>query len=361
MTSIIGFADYLLDQDLKPDHKEMMRLMNESANHLRRIIDDVLDLSRIESGKLSLLRRNMDLKQAVTDIMDLLEPRAREKGIYPQVQIDPQIPPTLLGDRVRITQIVTNLVHNAIKFTSKGGVTLSVHVEAENDAQVCIGLCVEDTGSGIARENLERVFDAFTQESDGTFESHGGTGLGLTIASRLVALMGGQMSVDSEKGRGTQFFVTLWLERADATAREAEGAPAQTATAAGGVRTARILVTEDNAAIQRLIERNPHEAGSKWEIAADGEEAAQACAAPASIWCAGHTPARHGWLRDRPPHPRDEKARGAPPSRSSLHRLRLRPRQARPRGGMDAFIPNPSTAAAARHHTRSASRPPLDV
>ena len=281
MTSIIGFTDFLLEQDMRADHKEMMRLMNESATHLRRIIDDALDLSKIESGKLGILRRNMDLKQCLRDVVALLEPRAHEKGIYLNADIDSAVPDTVSGDRVRIAQVVTNLVHNAIKFTSVGGVTVSLHLEAESEMKVCVSLTVEDSGSGIARENLERVFDAFTQESEGTPENVGGTGLGLTIASRLVAMMGGQMSVESEKGHGTSFFVTLWLDREQAAAEQRpQHAGALTAidtAAEGKTPRANILVAEDNAAIQRLIERMLQEAGFNVDMVADGEEAVRAC------------------------------------------------------------------------------------
>jgi signal transduction histidine kinase/HPt (histidine-containing phosphotransfer) domain-containing protein len=213
LIGILGMAEILSDTGLDPHQRESVDLIHTSGETLLYIINDILDLSKIESGKLELESIPFALRDVVDQAMDLLAPMAFGKGLEISAWIDPRIPSTLVGDITRVRQVLLNLLNNAIKFTSSGEIYLQV--EPSSDVDNMIHFCVEDTGVGIPQEKLDRLFRAFSQVDASTNRRFGGTGLGLSICQNLTALMGGRIWVESTDGKGTRFHVVISLPAAD--------------------------------------------------------------------------------------------------------------------------------------------------
>jgi PAS domain S-box-containing protein len=209
MNAILGMTDLALDTPLTQDQRQYLKTVKSAADNLLGIINDLLDFSKIAAGKLELDAADFSLRAAVGDTLRALAVRAHTKGLELISQVQPDVPDALVGDAGRLRQVLLNLVGNAIKFTDAGEV--AVRVETYGDApppgpgEVVLRFTVRDTGIGIPPDKQERIFRAFEQEDTSTTRKYGGTGLGLTIAARLVALMGGEITVDSEPGRGSTF------------------------------------------------------------------------------------------------------------------------------------------------------------
>ncbi|MHC4399157.1 MAG: ABC transporter substrate-binding protein [Planctomycetota bacterium] len=248
MNAIIGMTELVLDTELGASQRDYLKMIRESGESLMSVINDVLDFSKIEAGKLDLESAPFDLREGLGDTMKSLALRAHSKGLELACQIPPQVPDRLVGDVGRLRQIVVNLVGNAIKFTEVGEVVLVVQRQSHSEDEVVLRFAVTDTGIGIAEEKRAAVFDAFEQADGSTTRRHGGTGLGLAISSRLVQLMGGQIWVESEVGRGSTFHFTapFGLARGEA----AEAAPAQPTI----VQDTRVLVVDDNATNRCILE-----------------------------------------------------------------------------------------------------------
>ncbi len=210
LAGVLGMSDLLLSSDLSPAQQEYAATIKTSAAALLHIVNDILDYSKIESGMLTFEKRPFDLLRLIEDIVDLLYPKAREKGLQITIDLAPDLPRTLIGDDGRIRQILINLIGNAIKFTEKGWVL----VRAEKDDDDRIAFRIEDTGIGIAPEKLETIFEKFTQADASTARQFGGTGLGLAICRKLADLMGGDIHADSLPDWGSAFTCTLPLEAA---------------------------------------------------------------------------------------------------------------------------------------------------
>ncbi|HEY0797894.1 MAG TPA: ATP-binding protein, partial [Candidatus Baltobacteraceae bacterium] len=210
MNAILGMTELLLQMQLEEEQRECAATVKESAESLLRIVNDVLDFSKMEAGKLSVETIAFELAVCVESVSSLLVNEARRKGVALVTFVDPQIPFSLLGDPLRILQVLTNLVGNALKFTASGSVALSVTLEKDDGDAVNLRFGVKDTGIGITAEAQSRLFEAFEQ-ADGshTTRRYGGTGLGLTISKRLVELMGGTIGVTSEPGAGSTFWFRL--------------------------------------------------------------------------------------------------------------------------------------------------------
>jgi signal transduction histidine kinase len=215
MNGVIGLTEMLLDTPLDEEQKDFASTVRDSANSLLAIIDDILDFSRLDAGKLTLDVRAFDLRETILEVIRLLEPQASAKGLEIALQWADGTPGRLLGDATRIRQVLINLVGNAIKFTERGGITVSAECMQKLEEGATLALAVRDTGIGIPADKLELVFEKFTQADGSMTRRYGGTGLGLTIVKQLVELMGGSVGVESRVGAGTTFTVTLHLPLAE--------------------------------------------------------------------------------------------------------------------------------------------------
>lgn len=209
MNGVLGMLDLLSDMPLDSKSKNFVDVAQNSAEMLLTVINDILDLSKIESGKLKIENIQFDLKKSVEDAAVLLSKQAMQKGLELSCFIDPGLHSSLQGDSMRLQQILTNLISNAIKFTDEGEVAIAVNSLRENDGQSLIRLEVHDTGIGITQQNQTTLFDAFTQADTSTSRKYGGTGLGLAISKHLAEMMGGNIGVESKKGSGSTFWVEI--------------------------------------------------------------------------------------------------------------------------------------------------------
>ncbi len=266
MNGILGMTELTLASDLNPEQRSHLTMARDSAESLLRILDDVLDFSRVESGKLSLESIPFALQAVLESSLEVVRPKAEGKGLRLDLEFDPNIPSWLLGDPVRLKQVLWNLLGNAVKFTSEGGVTL----RCLPDANGGIEFSVEDTGIGIAPEVQAEIFQPFTQADASTTRRFGGTGLGLTISAELVRMMGGTLALDSQPGKGSRFHFTLPLEAS------AERAPAAPIAAGMASHHARILIAEDNSVNRLLLERILEREGFSYLSVDNGQHAVEA-------------------------------------------------------------------------------------
>jgi two-component system, sensor histidine kinase and response regulator len=246
MNGVIGLTALALDTALPAEAREYMDLASESAHNLMAVINDILDFSKIEAGRLQLESIAFPLAHDIGRLLKTMALRAHEKGLDLVCDIDPAVPPHLVGDPTRLVQVVTNLVSNAIKFTERGEVMVSVKLLERRGEAARLEFAVADTGIGIAPEIRQSIFDSFTQADGSTTRKYGGTGLGLAICSRLVRWMGGTIEVDSEQGQGSTFRFTLEL---GIGAEEAAGEPENDNSLAGR----RILVVDDHPTQLKVI------------------------------------------------------------------------------------------------------------
>src|SRR3984893_5919036 len=213
LIGVLGMAEILSDSNLDIHQRELVDVIRTSGETLLQIINDILDLSKFESGKLELESFPFALRDVVDQVMDLLAPMAFGKGLEISAWIDPRTAPTVVGDITRVRQVLLNVLNNAIKFTSTGEIFLQVNPSAEMDHM--IHFCVEDTGVGIPPEKLDRVFQSFSQADASTNRRFGGTGLGLSICHNLTSLMGGRIWVESMVGKGPRFYFVISLPAAE--------------------------------------------------------------------------------------------------------------------------------------------------
>ncbi len=222
LNGILGMADLLGDTPLTAEQTTYLKAVKSSGETLLSLIEDVLDFSKIEAGKLELAARPFLLTAFAEEVVELLGPRAQEKGLDIGCYVDERLPARVVGDAARLRQVLFNLAGNAIKFTEKGGVSIVVEPTAQPDL-ICFA--ISDTGIGISEQDRARIFWEFEQADSGSTRKFGGTGLGLTISSRIVESMGGAITVDSAPGQGSTFRVTVALPRAQGDQRPAFGVP----------------------------------------------------------------------------------------------------------------------------------------
>lgn len=267
MNAIIGFLGLLLEDELPPKIQKPLSTVQRSARHLLTIINDILDFSKLEAGKMELASEPFRLDAVLEDLRSVMNVSAVEKGIELRWRVGEDVPDCLTGDAGRLQQVLMNLVGNAVKFTERGTVTVSV--EGTSDPKI-LRFAITDTGIGMSAEATEKVFDAFTQADVSTTRRFGGTGLGLAICSQFVRLMEGQVWVESEEGVGSTFFFTASLPRANGSEMETVSAMAGTSAF---TRRYHILVAEDVpeniAFITMLLERK----GQVVSVAENGVEA----------------------------------------------------------------------------------------
>ena len=271
MNAVVGMTELLLQTALTAEQKEYLETVRASGDALLDVINDILDLSRIEAGRLDLEARPFRVQDVLGGALRAMEFRARQKGLEFKAVVADDVPPALVGDVARIRQILVNLVGNAIKFTKVGGVSLDVSGRRSEDGQVLVSFHVRDTGAGIAPDRMEAIFEAFTQEDAGTVRRFGGTGLGLTITRNLVGLMGGRVWVESEVGKGSVFHVELPLPEADPVDVEDDTQAPDVAS-----RRLRILLADDNAVNQVIARRMLEADGHTVTVVGNGREALEA-------------------------------------------------------------------------------------
>ncbi|MGE0081101.1 MAG: ATP-binding protein, partial [Thiohalomonadaceae bacterium] len=262
MNGVLGMVHLLRDTPMSPQQREYVDAIAHSGEALLTILDDVLDLSKIEAGKLTLDQQPMELPRLLRDIVLLNSAVAQAKGLALTLTMDPRIPQWVQGDPVRLRQVLQNLVGNAVKFTEEGFVEIAVDLlrEASGAEPAHLMFAVRDTGIGISIEDQKRLFEDFSQADSSISRKFGGTGLGLAICKRLVSAMGGRIGVESERGVGSSFFFTLALHPVQAPC-DARGEGAQVATSATA-RPLRVLVAEDGSINRRvaraLLEKQGH-------------------------------------------------------------------------------------------------------
>ncbi|HWN67661.1 MAG TPA: ATP-binding protein, partial [Haliangium sp.] len=278
MNGVLGMLGMLLDGELGETEREYAVTAQSSARSLLDVINDILDLSRVEAGRLELEPVPFDLRAVIEDVVDQAAVQARGKPVEILARYLPEVPSRLVGDEGRIRQILVNLVGNAVKFTSRGHIVVAVADRGEHKGAVTLELSVEDTGVGIPAEAQQLIFEKFQQADGSTTRRYGGSGLGLAIVRELVALMGGRVGVDSEPGKGSRFWITLPLIR-DAS-EPAPALPAPDASrdrepdvAGAGARPGRALVVEDNVTNQKVAMYLLAELGWRVDVAGNGHEA----------------------------------------------------------------------------------------
>jgi signal transduction histidine kinase len=208
MNGIIGLTALVLDSDLNAEQRELLTMAHGSANSLLHIINDILDLSKIEAGRLSVDETAFHLRQRLAEALKPLSVKMKEKGLNFTTAVSPEVPDDLIGDWSRLEQVLINLVGNAMKFTERGSVSVLLTVKERTPESVLLYFAVVDTGIGIAPERQAQIFEAFTQADGSTTRRYGGTGLGLTISRTLVEMMGGRIWLESTPGQGTTFHFT---------------------------------------------------------------------------------------------------------------------------------------------------------
>lgn len=272
MNGVIGMAQLLEETDLDSDQRLYTNTILSSAKTLLALINDILDLSKLDAGQISLNPCNFDLHQCLEETIQLLRTQAEAKGLTLEVERDVDLPRYLVGDDHRLRQILNNLVGNAIKFTEKGRVKVSVEMEPAQDGGVLLNCAIIDTGIGIPKDMLTGIFERFSQADAAISRRFGGSGLGLAISRRLAEAMGGRITVTSEIGSGSCF--TLVLPFALGSTAEATALPNQEPKGGNdGLSGERILVAEDNRVNRLLIQKFLKDASVELEFAHDGAEA----------------------------------------------------------------------------------------
>lgn len=281
MNGIIGMNDILLDTDLDETQKEYAELVKYSAKALMGIINDILDLAKVEAGKMEIEIIPFDLRDSLKELRKLLEFSVQNKAVEVISEIDPDLPDEILGDPMRIRQILLNYGNNAVKFTEEGKITLKVDLLDETDRSVKIKFSVTDTGIGIPEEKMNKIFAPFTQADASTTRKYGGTGLGLSICKQLAGLMRGQVGVESTVGEGSTFWfeVTLdkvWVAEAQDGNSVQENHSADSKQAKSVPQEIDILIAEDNESNRKVTEEMLNFDGWNITSVSNGKEVIEA-------------------------------------------------------------------------------------
>ena len=281
MNGIIGMTELALDTDLKKDQRECLSMVKNSAESLLELLNDILDFSKIEARRMDFENIDFNVRDLFDQMTAVLIFRAGQKGLDLTCQVTPDVPAVLCGDPMRLRQVIVNLVGNAIKFTSRGSVRVTVELDNATDVDAAVHIAVEDTGIGIDPEQQKTVFEVFTQGDNSMNRKYGGTGLGLAISSRLVELMHGRIWVESEPGIGSTFHVTarFGLQCSKESKPAALGLPGSTRKERPSLvgRRLNVLVAEDNVVNQKLALRLLEREGYTVALAETGRRALEIC------------------------------------------------------------------------------------
>jgi PAS domain S-box-containing protein len=287
LNGVIGMTSLLLDSRLNNEQREFAKIAMSSANNLLTLLNDILDISKIESGKLQLEELNFGLRNVLEEVIAPLALRAQQKGVEFVCAVAPDVPNCLIGDPIRLRQVLVNLAGNAVKFTERGEIVLRVEINAKKRSGtsdrpdrpehlvavpsecLCLRFTVRDTGIGIAKNAFDKLFKKFSQGDASTTRRFGGTGLGLTIAKQLSEMMGGEIGVESEEGKGTIFWFTACFNSGTAECTEAPVA----AVPLVDIRGTSILVVDDNETNRQVLTAQLHAWGVRARVASDGPQA----------------------------------------------------------------------------------------
>jgi signal transduction histidine kinase len=273
MTAMLGMTELLQMTELDATQREFADTVARAGDTLLQLVNDILDCSKIEAGQLQIEEVGFELPALLQEVREMLEIKARQRGLKLEIDIADDVPKRLLADPTRIRQVLVNLAGNAIKFTHAGSVTVRARADAPGPSgQFVLDLAVEDTGIGIAKEQQARVFEAFTQADTSTTRRYGGTGLGLTICTRLTQLMGGSISLESELDKGSTFRVRLPV-LVETTEQPIVTSPPRSLNAARKAFSGRVLLVEDNVENQALAVRLLQHFGCEVDFASDGSQA----------------------------------------------------------------------------------------
>ena len=265
MNAIIGLSHLALKTSLSPKQRDYLSKVHNAGTSLLAVINDILDFSKIEAGRLDIETTDFKLDEVISSVTTLTAQKAHDKGLEFLAHVAPGIPENLLGDPLRLGQILTNLVNNAVKFTERGEIRLNIELVERTGEKVQLKCSVRDTGIGMTPEQSAKLFQPFTQADMSTTRKHGGTGLGLTISRRLVDLMGGRIWLESEPGSGTTFYFTVWVGVGSATGT-GRIVPEKLATL-------RALVVDDNAAAREILQEPLSILARRVDAVASGKEA----------------------------------------------------------------------------------------
>jgi two-component system sensor histidine kinase/response regulator len=267
INGIVGITEILMKTELAPVQTDYLKMVRNSSDALLQVINDILDFSKIEAGKLDLESVSFQLRNTLNDVLKPLSVRAHQKGLELSCWVQSDVPDELIGDPTRVGQIVINVVGNAIKFTDKGEVVVEVAVKSGSGGDVLVQFSVRDTGVGISKEKLKVIFDSFTQADSSTSRKYGGTGLGLTVSSRLAEMMGGRIWVESELGKGSVFHFTVHFGKQD----QKPQVPGPVADA--NLKDIPVLVVDDNETNRKILEEMLSSWGMKPTLVDSGERA----------------------------------------------------------------------------------------
>ena len=272
MNGVIGMVEALKSSELNEDQMEYLNIIDISSENLLSVVNDILDFSKVEAGQIELENLTFSIKRTIEEVIKMLKFKSDQKDLYLKYEVSDEIPAFLIGDPLRIKQVLINLINNAIKFTSNGGISILCKLERINEKKAVLKFEVTDTGIGISEEAKKRLFESFTQADASTTRKFGGTGLGLAISKSLSKMMNGEIGVDSEEGQGSTFWFTVSLDLASDNYLDKNKNEEVTAN---GLKNLNILVAEDNSINQRVAKFVIEKLGHKIEIAENGKVAVE--------------------------------------------------------------------------------------
>jgi signal transduction histidine kinase/CheY-like chemotaxis protein len=268
MNGIIGMTDLLKQTSLDEKQTDFVRTVQQSASSLLNLINDILDFSKIEAGQIDIEELDFDIHKATFEILDLLKYKINEKKLYLRTHLSPSVPQWVLGDKYRFKQILTNLFNNAVKFTEEGGITINIFVVDETPTHTKIKFEVNDTGIGINENSIKKLFQSFSQVDSSTTRLYGGSGLGLVISKNIAKLLGGEMGVESEIGKGSSFW--FWINYKKSQQAQLRHEPIEIVEKAEQSKL-RILLAEDNPINQKVAQMHLEKLGHTVECANNGK------------------------------------------------------------------------------------------
>jgi len=267
MNAIIGFTKVVLKTDLTAKQKEYLTAIKMSGDALIVLINDILDLAKVDAGKMTFEQTPFKMMTSISAMLHLFETKIQEKNLELVKEYDSRIPAVLMGDPVRLHQIILNLMSNAVKFTAEGKITVQVRLLSEDEEKVTVEFAISDTGIGVNKDNIDKIFDTFRQASSGTARLYGGTGLGLAIVKQLVNQQGGSIQVKSETGRGSTFSFILTFQKT----KEIAESEAEIVELNMKIKNVKVLVVEDMALNQLLMKTLLDDFGFERDIASNGK------------------------------------------------------------------------------------------